>query len=863
MPVILKNNASSTLATAITASDTAIVVADGSQFPALSAGEYFYATLVSPAGTTEIVKVTARVSNSLTVVRAQDGSSAASFQVGALVEMRTNAGSVQDAVEQTLTELEAAFATTIANQRTLRDVAALAADTILTYTAGTTNTVVAGEIIGTREEGYAYEVAASGATDHDAATAGGIKLYVLPTGAGVWDAQFFGIADDADRVQAAVNWVIAKAKSDQKSYKVFVVGQYTMDHPIGIFDFNGTSFTFCTVDIEAPTGGYLANRRTTFKFTNPLWPGIVIHQARNVTIKNVSIVGSANTLLLPSYSTMLERDTVSPPWWRRDGAGVDTGAADFDIGGRVFGLHAGVVWDLFIASQTAADKFSYYDGSTAGVPNHYVGGGGTTATQLDNCEVQGWIVGAQTSGSNIQLGDSFTFRECNFSYNRVHYMIGESQNRGIVAVDCHGKGCDVILAGGSGYGAGTGAGNYVRGGVYVFNYAMVDISSARGNGAFTDVYVESTWCVGHTDGNFGFTFKDCNIKLIDGIANSSAQVDTHLSGSGKVNFIGGFVGSYANDPRRMNMVNSPDISFTNVTFSDAPFYFQDNVPTFDNCKARNVTSQNFGGTHVGNFANFVARSTYALGDTFIDFQGDVWRAVSRSSGQSFGNTVVTVNGDGTATFTLSAANANNTLLNDHISVLTFTGVENNRARTPRNFILAGIGRVSNIAGTVITIEAVPLSLTSGTYSLYNQRFPRVLRPTVGDLTSGSATVTNVSNTNDWSVGDFIRTPNNAGWVAAGTRVLAKDTSLNTLTLSNPATATRTAEWLCDGEFILINGMQQGVPTSGNFHPGAYVRNSNTRTVDANNMVLDGWVCVTGGAPGTWQPVYLSTVSPAT
>lgn len=94
MPVILKNNASSTLATAITASDTAIVVADGSQFPAPTGGDYFYATLVSPAGVVEVVKVTARVSNSLTVVRAQDGSSAASFQVGSLVDMRVNAASI-------------------------------------------------------------------------------------------------------------------------------------------------------------------------------------------------------------------------------------------------------------------------------------------------------------------------------------------------------------------------------------------------------------------------------------------------------------------------------------------------------------------------------------------------------------------------------------------------------------------------------------------------------------------------------------------------------------------------------------------------------------------------------------------------
>ena len=96
MAVLLKNNASSTLATGITASDTGIVVADGSQFPAPTGGDYFYATLVSPAGTTEIIKVTARVSNSLTVVRAQDGSSAASFQAGARLDMRVNVASISE-----------------------------------------------------------------------------------------------------------------------------------------------------------------------------------------------------------------------------------------------------------------------------------------------------------------------------------------------------------------------------------------------------------------------------------------------------------------------------------------------------------------------------------------------------------------------------------------------------------------------------------------------------------------------------------------------------------------------------------------------------------------------------------------------
>lgn len=716
-----------------------------------------------------------------------------------------------------------------------------------------------GEYVEVISEGHVYQAVPNSG---DVITDGGQQLAIIPRGEGVWDRQWFDISDDADRVQAAIDWVINKAKTGNEVYKVYVVGLYTMDHPIGIFDFDGSNFNYCTIEIEAPAGGYVGNQRTKFTFTNPLWPGIVIQKARNVSITNVSIIGAANSQALPSYDALLERDTPSIPWWRKAQNGTDTGAADIGVGGRVHGLHAGITWDIFNASQTVADKFSYYDGSTAGVPNHYTGANGTTSTQLTNCEVQGWIVGAQTAGSNTQLGDSFTFRECNFSHNRIHYLIGESQNRGIVAVDCHGKAADVILAGGSGYGAGTGSGNYVRGGVYVFNYAMVDISSDRGNGAFTDVYVESTWTVGHVTGDFGFTFKDCNIKLIDGTQNNSKQPDTHLSGTGAARFVGGYLGTYTGDSRRLNLTLSETYSFQNVSFQDVPFVLNDSLPIFENCFCRGANTKPFGGTHVGNMANYLVRSTYAVGDTFIDSNGDVFKATSRSSGQGLGSIAVTDNNDGTATFSLSAINANNVLVGDYIAGLNFQGMQNNRAKTTTNLGIAGIGRVSTVSGTTITIEGVSQSLTSATYTLYTHRLPKVLRPTSGDLTSGSATVTNVSNPNDWTVGDFIRTPASNGWVKPGTRVIAKDNTLKTLTLSNPATSTKTAEWLCDGELSLVQASGPGIPTQGHYHRGAFMKNNYPLSVDANGMILDGWICVTGGNPGTWEPVYLSTVSPA-
>ena len=65
----------------------------------------------------------------------------------------------------------------VLDDRLRLDVPTLLADTTLTYTAAQPGTVVAGDVVRTREEGFAYEVAASGATDQHVTTAGGVKLY--------------------------------------------------------------------------------------------------------------------------------------------------------------------------------------------------------------------------------------------------------------------------------------------------------------------------------------------------------------------------------------------------------------------------------------------------------------------------------------------------------------------------------------------------------------------------------------------------------------------------------------------------------------------------------------------------------------
>ena len=95
----LKNNARGFLANAVSPSDTQLQLTSGTgaTFPTLSAGETFFATLVSSDSTFEIVSVTARTGDVLTVVRAAESTTAKTFNTGSLVELRVTVGNLDGA----------------------------------------------------------------------------------------------------------------------------------------------------------------------------------------------------------------------------------------------------------------------------------------------------------------------------------------------------------------------------------------------------------------------------------------------------------------------------------------------------------------------------------------------------------------------------------------------------------------------------------------------------------------------------------------------------------------------------------------------------------------------------------------------
>ena len=106
MTVKFTNNASTTIGTGINASATSLTVASASSFPSLSgADDYCYLTLQGATNTTrEVVKATALSSNTFTIVRAQDNTSAASWVAGDVVELRMTAALLTDVIDAATVE---------------------------------------------------------------------------------------------------------------------------------------------------------------------------------------------------------------------------------------------------------------------------------------------------------------------------------------------------------------------------------------------------------------------------------------------------------------------------------------------------------------------------------------------------------------------------------------------------------------------------------------------------------------------------------------------------------------------------------------------------------------------------------------
>jgi len=109
--ILFTNFARSQLAAPLLAGDLSLTVqtGHGARFPNPGVGDYFYLVLENAALDREIVKCTGRAVDTLTIVRAQDNTTALGWNAGDIVALRFVAAAIADAVTGTAMLTGAAF----------------------------------------------------------------------------------------------------------------------------------------------------------------------------------------------------------------------------------------------------------------------------------------------------------------------------------------------------------------------------------------------------------------------------------------------------------------------------------------------------------------------------------------------------------------------------------------------------------------------------------------------------------------------------------------------------------------------------------------------------------------------------------
>lgn len=98
MSILFANNVFGKLQAGITDIQLTLTLqsGDGANFPSPTGGDYFFLTVVDASANREIMKCTSRTGDVLTITRGEDNSSSQAFLAGDVVEMRVNAGILDD-----------------------------------------------------------------------------------------------------------------------------------------------------------------------------------------------------------------------------------------------------------------------------------------------------------------------------------------------------------------------------------------------------------------------------------------------------------------------------------------------------------------------------------------------------------------------------------------------------------------------------------------------------------------------------------------------------------------------------------------------------------------------------------------------
>lgn len=658
--------------------------------------------------------------------------------------------------------------------------------------------------------------------------------------------------DDSAACQTAVDLVFDRVLAGSGTYKVSLSAMYYLGSTLRCFRLNGPSnFHYFTVSIEgeAGTSGYADGRIVGFRTSNVNMPAIALNSGRECAFRNFRIMGP-NGYVLPSYAQLV--DDSASPWWNAAGM-RDT----------QFSPCAGIVVDPFKSGGVPAD------GGYSGWSSYYVENRGSSLTAFENVSISGYIVGIMLSPSgSTQNNDAVRIKDCRFLGNKVPIAVGQDQCRNVTVDGCFTLGAKCFCDGTT-YGSQIGVMPNITNCLIDYTQYVLSFTSGRGSGILQNCFTESTLSIGYWGGGgFPLSIKDCHLKMIRADQNSVRSIDAVLTNGGPVIFDGGSVTYYTNTTERAYINNSALVTFNGTAFDGLPIFRSLDMVELNGMPLR----------YMGAGASYGLRRSFTLTaatagsggydvtlppvGVLVDYHATFGvRNYTNNEGfiqDVIETVVVTTGANGTATFTAGDPGAY--AVGDTLCSLTAATLEVGPSITQAlSGVPRPIGRVTGIAGSVVTLGGVPKALVTGSTSIYHQRLGTFRRRSIGDLVSGTNTITNVENISTWVAGNWIR----GTGIPAGTRVVSKVGT--TLTISRNATATGTDVPIFDARLSLTGTQNWGVgaPSSDVWFKEDVLQAFNVTSTqpDVNDLIIDAYRCLASGAPGTWVTLYAKTTSP--
>ncbi|HWK05481.1 MAG TPA: glycosyl hydrolase family 28-related protein [Puia sp.] len=310
-----------------------------------------------------------------------------------------------------------------------------------------------------------------------------------------------GSTDDWYAIQKGISYIINNDNSGRTLY--FPPGTYKISRPLIIARLKGATYGQASINLQGPanartvSAGY-ANIVTAFNNTFAI--GIEI--GKGVLIKDLIITG---LFTFPHTLNPTMVDTLAFSEW-----------TDKTVRDNQLSPYAGIVIDPFSDSAVYANHSDMYPG----LHNYYpakLGRGGSTNVQIVGCSIQNFIVGVMITPSNQQNGELIDVTDCDISYNKVAYAMGQAQSKEchVTRLKCWGPTHTIFDNISYGWKHGDGAAVPMVDGVNIAGSAM-QLCNIRANsfsGVFRNVYAEGLFRLGYVGGKATVSFEDCQIDF--------------------------------------------------------------------------------------------------------------------------------------------------------------------------------------------------------------------------------------------------------------------------------------------------------------------------------------------------------------